>query len=378
MSSLFASESNQTIRIATFNVALSDGKQSGDVFQQLQSGNNIQAKKVARIIQHVRPDILLLNEIDGADDGKTLSLFQKEYLNKPGQDTSAITYPYRYQPDCNTGVAFPIESGNAPSHYGFGRYLGQYCMAVLSKYPLQLENIQSFQHFKWHMLPNANAPRIEGVDYYSDEVWKELRLSSKTHAVVPVDIEGRRIDLIIAHPTPPVFDGKEDRNGKRNHDEIRLITALIENNQLSWLRDDKGNPLSNNVGKSPFVVLGDLNASVAQGDAFSPATGRAIQQLLNHEKVMPGLDDSQQNTVSPTSLGGADNAGNNDLSQYHTAVWKMRADYVIPSKNGWTLTGAGVFWPDATDPLHHLVSTQDNQPSSSDHRLVWTDLKLHR
>jgi len=33
---------------------------------------------------------------------------------------------------------------------------------------------------------------------------------------------GQVIHILASHPTPPVFDGVEDRNGRRNHDEIRL------------------------------------------------------------------------------------------------------------------------------------------------------------
>ena len=49
-----------------------------------------------------------------------------------------------------------------------------------------------------------------------------LPLSSKNHWDVPVRIGKRTLHLLISHPTPPAFDGPEDRNGKRNHDEIRF------------------------------------------------------------------------------------------------------------------------------------------------------------
>ncbi len=33
---------------------------------------------------------------------------------------------------------------------------------------------------------------------------------------------GGTVHFLVSHPTPPVFDGPEDRNGARNADEIRL------------------------------------------------------------------------------------------------------------------------------------------------------------
>ena len=51
----------------------------------------------------------------------------------------------------------------------------------------------------------------------------------------------------------------------------------------------------------------------------------------------------------------------------------MRADYVLPSKAGFTITDSGVFWPEKTNPLYPLVGSRG---ASSDHRLVWIKLEL--
>ena len=52
----------------------------------------------------------------------------------------------------------------------------------------------------------------------------DVRLSSTSHWGVPVDVDGSTVRFLVSHPTPPVFDGAEDRNGTRNHDEIRPRT----------------------------------------------------------------------------------------------------------------------------------------------------------
>lgn len=37
----------------------------------------------------------------------------------------------------------------------------------------------------------------------------------------------KRVHMLLHHPTPPAFDGREGRNLLRNHDEIRLFSDYI-------------------------------------------------------------------------------------------------------------------------------------------------------
>ncbi len=76
----------------------------------------------------------------------------------------------------------------------------------------------------WSRMPDAIRPVDPDSDkpYYDDETWNSLRLSSKNHIDVPIVIDKQTVHVLACHPTPPVFDGPEDRNGCRNHDEIRF------------------------------------------------------------------------------------------------------------------------------------------------------------
>ena len=67
------------IRIATYNASLY-GNQAGEVRQRLAAGRDRQAEKIARIIQIIRPDILLMNEIDFDPGGETARLVAEQYL----------------------------------------------------------------------------------------------------------------------------------------------------------------------------------------------------------------------------------------------------------------------------------------------------------
>ena len=59
-----ASDQNtQQIRFATFNIAMGLDSE-GELHQRLMSGDDKSLKKVAAVIQQVRPDVLLLNEFE--------------------------------------------------------------------------------------------------------------------------------------------------------------------------------------------------------------------------------------------------------------------------------------------------------------------------
>ncbi len=119
-------------------------------------------------------------------------------------------------------------------------------MAVFSKYPIQTDDVRTFQHFLWKDMPGAllpNDPAVPGeADWYSPEELDIFRLSSKSHWDVPIKLPGRKpVHFLVSHPTPPTFDGAEDRNGTRNHDEIRFWADYVSGGRhASYIYDDEG------------------------------------------------------------------------------------------------------------------------------------------
>ncbi len=355
--------SGDAIRIATFNTSLY-GKQAGQVLSRLRGGKNRQAIDLASIIQTVRPDILLVNEIDYDDEGKTVDAFGDEYLEIGQNGLSAIKYPYRFAIPSNTGQPSMLDldgngkSTDANDAWGYGVYPGQYAMAVYSRFPIVESELRTFQNYRWSQLPNALRPTFPktGKSYYTDKVWKQLRLSSKNHTDVPIQIGTRIIHLLASHPTPPVFDGADDHNGCRNHDEIRFWEDYLAGPSSTYLVDDQGK-----TGGLPdqalFVIAGDLNSDPESGDSRRSA----IQGLLQNNK----LHDSK-----PASIGASESAGKD--AQHATANFgkgrQMRIDYVLPSR-GLTLLDTGVFWPSRNDQQSQWVS-------ATDHRLVWIEVEL--
>jgi hypothetical protein len=376
---LSSNAANRPLRIATFNVSMEGGNYvvpgttpSGhELPGALSNGEHPQIRNIAEIIQRVRPDILLLNEFDyDPDPTRGVQPFLERYLARGQPGAEAIEYPYFYQGAVNTGVDSGVDldrdgeaSGIGNDAFGFGLYPGQYGMLLLSRYPIDYEAIRSFQMFLWKDMPdNLMADMRDDQDelWYPPAIQDLLRLSSKSHWDVPVRINGRAIHVLASHPTPPVFDGPEDRNGRRNHDEIRFwVDYLSGNDDAAYIYDDQG--ARGGLRGERFVVLGDLNASMEEGDARR----EGIADLLGHAAVRRGL--------IPTSDGGRANRADSPFSPTHTAAWGIRADYVIPSKAGWRMRDGGVFWPTKHDPLYRLVRKRS---ASSDHRLVWVDLEI--
>ncbi|MEG3193015.1 endonuclease/exonuclease/phosphatase family protein [Lysobacter sp. D1-1-M9] len=376
---------DRPLRVATYNTSLYEDA-AGGLVRRLEHGDP-EARNIAAVLQRVRPDLVLLNEFDHDPAQRAADLFQREYLEvAQAGGGEPLHYRYRYLAPVNTGVpsgldldrdgvardsrAADADRAHGNDAWGYGLHPGQYGMLVLSRYPIDGEAVRTFQRLRWSALPGARQPRDPGTGqaWYRPQVWSQLRLSSKSHWDVPVHTPLGTVHLLASHPTPPVFDGPEDRNGARNFDEIRLWPEYLSADPAAgdasdWLCDDQGR-CGGLAPQARFVIAGDLNADPHDGDG---APG-AIAQLLQHPRV-----DAR---VVPRSAGAVERARQRDLPRdgdiaSHTGDFgpgggTLRLDYVLPSQ-GFAVRDAGVFWPaDGT--------AEASIAGASDHYLVWIDL----
>jgi endonuclease/exonuclease/phosphatase family metal-dependent hydrolase len=364
------------LRVATYNTSLYDDAEGG-LITRLETGD-AGAVKVAAVLQRVRPDVVLLNEFDYDPAHRAADLFQQRYLDvaQPGGG-DALRYPYRYLAPVNTGLPSGLDiSGDGrvgvegrargDDAWGYGLHPGQYGMLVLSRYPIDTAAVRTFALLKWSALPGAARPVDPATDkpFHPEAIWRQLRLSSKSHWDVPIRTPLGVVHLLAAHPTPPVFDGPEDRNGARNFDEVGLWARYLSNDPAPWLCDDQGR-CGGLAPDAHFVIAGDLNADPVDG-AGRPG---AIAQLLAH----PRIDAS----FVPRSAGAPERAAQHALPRQgdvatHTgdfgaAAGTLRLDYLLPSRTLRVADGA-VFWPAADTPDAAITD-------ASDHRLVWLDLR---
>ena len=374
------------VRVATFNVAL-NRKENGQLVRELKAGD-AQARRIATIVQLVDPDILLANEVDYSD-GEAAKLLRDQYFlqSQSGELKShASSMVHLFTAPVNTGVNSGMDlnangrTTDSDDGWGYGAFPGQYGMAVYSRFPISEKEARSFQMFRWSQMPNAKRPKLTDKStgderfFHSDEVWGKLRLSSKSHWDVPIVIGGMTLHVIASHPTPPVFDGPEDRNGCRNHDEIRLIRDYVSGTaDGSYLVDDQGKtgPLS---ADSRFVVMGDLNSDPIDGSGIS----QGIIDLLNSPRVASNFVPTSEGAIEASKLQGKANQKHKGNAASDTGDFNdnepgnLRIDFVLPSSNCKVVNG-GVFWPTA-DQLKGLDAKLGD---ASDHHLVWLDIELN-
>ena len=370
-------------RFSTFNASLNRNN-AGDLVRDLSTRDNAQAKTIAEIVQRANPDVLLINEFDYVEGGVAADLFRENYLEVAQNGASRIEYPYSYVAPVNTGVPSNLDLDNSGSvggpndAFGFGFFPGQYGMAVYSKHPIDADRIRTFQQFLWKDMPGARLPdnpaTPEPADWYSPTELEKFRLSSKSHWDIPLSIDGKTVHFLVSHPTPPVFDGPEDRNGTRNADEIRLWADYVGSDaDSSYIYDDEGVRGGLKAG-SRFVIAGDQNSDPLDGDSLPGS----IDQLLEHPRVNTSVIPTSEGAVEASELQGGVNADHRSPARFDTADFSeppgnIRADYVLPSQQ-LRITDARVFWPVSTDPLYRLTGTYPFP--SSDHRLVWVDVRL--
>jgi hypothetical protein len=388
------------LRFATFNASVNRNA-DGQLLQELSNGDDPQLRNVAEIIQRVRPDVLLINEFDFVPDGQAARLFQRNYLSVPQNGARAIEFPYRFVAPSNTGIASgkdldndgqivtqPGSGAYGNDSFGFGEFPGKFGMAVFSRERIDYKHVRTFQHFLWKDMPGALLPdraaTPEPQDWYSPDELGVFRLSSKSHWDLPLKLDGgRRLHFLVSHPTPPVFDGAEDRNGKRNHDEIRFWADYVTPGAGEYIYDDKGRSGGLRRGER-FVIAGDQNADPFDGDSVDVA----IHQLLGNPRINASVTPTSPGGPQQSQLQGGANTSHQGNPAYDTADFadtapgNLRADYVLPDRDI-EIRDSFVFWPLNSDPLFRLVGLfsfallpDGNGFPSSDHRLVAADLEI--
>lgn len=373
------SSCKHSVRVMTFNVSLYRDRQ-GELLEDLRTGD-AQAETAATVIATLDPDILFLNEFDYDDEGEALGVFNRRYVDA----TAVSAFPHAAAFSSNTGLPSGLDLNRdgvvteapgtdayAGDAWGYGKFPGQYAFALLSRFPIDEAELRSFQTLRWSALPDHVLP----IEYYGEAIASTLRLSSKNHVDAPVVIGGRSLHMLLSHPTPPSFDGPEDRNGRRNLDEVRFWHRYVSGEDADWACDD-GGTCAGLQSDADFVIVGDLNSDPNDGDAVEPSGVRAARVLLDNPRIASTPVPSSPGGVEQARLQGMANDRHRGDPAHDTAdfndraVGNLRTDYVLPSST-LTICDSGVFWPLADDPLFPLVGTFPFPVS--DHRAVWVDV----
>lgn len=343
----------ETLRFATYNADLTrDGP--GLLLQDLQRGTSRQVIAVIDIIASASPDVLLLTGIDWDRDLLALRALEAALAAK------GAGYGYLFAPRPNAGASTGLDLngdgrlGGPRDAQGYGRFTGEGGIALLSRLPIIAEDARDFSGFLWRDLPDA----LLGGANLAPEAAVGLRLSSMAHWDVPLRLpDGSALHVLAFLATPPVFDGPEDLNGRRNHDEAAF-----------WLRYLAG-ALPLPPPPAPFVLMGDANLDPADGEGRP----EALRALLAHPALQDPAPRSAGGAAAAAAQGGPNTKQDGDPT-LDTVDWpetaglgNRRVDYVLP----WAaaqVTASGVVWPSAGTPLAEAAE------AASRHRLVWVDI----
>lgn len=337
-----------SLRIATFHTEL-DRKGPGLLLRDILRGDP-QAEAVAAIIAGQTPDIVVLQGIDYDLDLLALSAL-RDRVSAHGHKMAHV-----FAAAPNTGVATGLDMdgdgrrGGPRDAQGYGAFSGQGGMAILSRYPIDHENLRDFSTDLWADFAWARLPITKAGPFPSAAAQAQQRLSTTGHWVVPVKVGARHVTLLAFHASPPAFDGPEQRNVLRNHDEILFWLHLL----------DSG---TGHAVKAPFVVIGNANLDPVDGGGLKTA----IQRLLADPRI---VDPAPRRAPPPATADP--HKGDPALD---TASWPapgpgdLRVSYILPSVT-LSVSQSGIHWP----PADSAAGRQARQASR--HRLVWVDLLL--
>lgn len=331
-----------TLRIATYKTDL--GRNGpGLLLRDILSGKDNQVSALVTTLASLNADVLVLTDFDYDYELVALSALA-DRLEKAGRK-----YPYRFAKRPNSGMPTGLDLdgdgrlGGPADAQGFGAFAGQGGMAVLSRLPIDESRFRDFSDFLWRDLPG----NLIG-NSLSEAAIAIQRLSSTSHWDVPILLpDGDSLHLLIWHATPPVFDGPEDRNGRRNHDETVFWQRLLDGD------------LPMPAPPAPFILLGDANLDPADGDGRADA----IDALLSEPQLQDPAPKGSHGRKEPAHKGDP------ALDTALFSLGGLRLDYILPSSD-LQVTGSGILWPPETDPMSATVN------AASRHRPVWIDLRL--
>ena len=328
-----------TLRVASYNTDLSrDGP--GLLYRDILRGDD-QADAAARVIADLGADVILLQNVDFDLDHLALGAL-RDLIASHGLD-----YPQMFALPPNTGLWTGLDLdrdgrlGEPEDAQGHGAFTGQGGMALLSRWPLDAEAAVDLSGILWRDLPGALLPMSADGPYYPVAALDVLRLADVAHWAVPVLHPSGPMTLLAFHASPPVFDGPEDRNGRRNHDQLTFWRHYLDGT----------------FGPAPegrFVLVGHANQDPARGEGLEAG----IRGLLADQRLR------DPRPLRATVPDGAPP----DATVHWPRVSppEQRVGYVLPSRD-WDIAGAGVAWP-MDGPEAELAAT------ASRHRPVWVDL----
>ncbi len=290
LAALSPAASAEPLRIATWHADLSR-KGPGLLLRDIDKGTDPDIVAIVQGIVTMDAEVLLLSDIDHDLHLVALTAL-RDRLAEAGAD-----YPHLFalRPNGGRPTGLDLDGdrrlGGPRDAQGFGYFNGQGGLAILSRLPVDTHAVTDLSGLLWRDVPFSRMlPEDTGTDVQ--------RLSSAAHWNVPVLLPGGgALHLLVFHATTPVFDGPEDRNGRRNADEVQIWQHYLDG-ALGLSAPDRR-----------FLLLGNANLDPVRGE---------------------GLHDVMRSLLSDPRL--RDPAVGTDTANWPTpGPGPMRVSYALPS-----------------------------------------------
>lgn len=357
---------NGSVRLASMNAQLV-GEAEGDLIAQLESGEDLRAKKLAATLQTQRPTVVALTGMDLDEQHEAIKLFQEKYLAQRQEGTQPIQYRYTFAAPINAGVDSGADLnhdgtvGGAEDALGHGDFPGQGGMVLLSQLPIQESQVRTFTKLKWADLPHN---RLSETGFTALER-KFMPLMSRSLWDVPVSFGSQTIHLVVTHLSSPRELGEEAAEQERHYDQLQFVQDYVGfGGDQSYIEDDAGK--SGGLSKdATYALLGQLNSDPMEGS-------ERYKQL----QKMSAPADFTSEGASSFFRDRRDQNATAVTDQRPQNVTGQRLNYVLSKRGASTVLDSGVFWPTINSEQANLVPESD--ASGLSYRLVWADVRFNR
>lgn len=343
----------------------------------LEDAHSPQLQAMAEILARFQPDFLSVNELQfdienvpdqGLPGAPAGTLPGNACEGRNGRRLAdrlhelqpTLEYDYTVVAMGNSGVPFvTTEEVSDEFHVRPDEYLGRYSLGLLSRYPILHDQVRVLHDLAWSALPGNRIDRIR--EELGIEVPEGYWLFEKAIVVVPIDVQGITLYVVLLHP---MTSGFSDMNPHRNHDELRALTLW-----LSGELDAPGwEPLPEDAR---FILVGDFNIDPEDG-AGDPDS---IAQVLANPRVVAYFPESAGGTkgTNPRRNSFLSGCGNADghLPTNVKSKLQLQLDYMLPSATIGQPVASEIFFPPYPSADWTLACR------ASDHRFVYEDLDLH-
>lgn len=317
--------SQTSLRVATIDANLT-ADAPGKLNENLMGASNLQAGHVADSIAQSNADVVVLTDMD-ADQG-ALDTFRDQYLNNTEDDRPDVDYQYSYLAVGSKGLQSGADLnadgviGGAQDAWGQGEFEEQGSVVVLSKYPVDEDQITAVSKLKWQDVANdqLHHTKLDGV------LAASIPVMSTGLWDIPIEYRGQRVHVVATQTEPEGQD--QDLAAARQSDELKVVSDYLAGKD--YVHIDEGRQ-AKGVGDEKFVIAGALNRQETGGES----------------RIKPFLK----------SLGRED-------------ALNESGSYLVPDTS-WQVVGQGLI-EQSEPPLDEAIPTIIDEPGS----LIWTDIQF--